>query len=335
MGKAKSSASEFIQRREGDWKRLQQLVERNRGRNNLTANEIRELGVLYRAVASDLAIARRDFPAERVTPFLNQLLTRSHSFIYQEDVSDSRNLFRYFTHTIPQTFRDTWAFTFVSFLLFLIPFIIGFRLAYINPAVAVPLGLEAPRQLLANQEIWTQFPPEERPEAMSQIATNNIRVAMLAFGGGVSLGLMTVYVLCFNGLFIGAILGLAYHYGLGYELTNFVFAHGVVELSVIFIAGGAGLQVGWSIIHPGKLTRRDSLALTARRAAALVTLGILLLLGAGAIEGFLSPSQAPFAVKVATGLGTGALMYLYLLLAGRDRSSKARRQAALPSPATR
>ncbi len=328
------SVSEFIRQREGDWKRLEQLTSRHRGRNPLTADEIHELSTLYRAVTSDLAVARRDFPAERVAVVLNQLLTRTHTFIYQEDVSNSRNLLDYFTHTIPQTFRQTWPFTLAGFLLFVIPFIIGFRLAFVNPAVAEPLGLGPIRQQLANQTIWTEIPPAERPSAMSQIATNNIRVALLAYGGGMTLGIFSVYVLMFNGVFIGAVLGLAYHYGLGYELTNFVFAHGVVELSVIFIAGGAGVQIGWAVIHPGALTRRDSVALYARRAAALVVVGILLLLVAGAIEGFLSPSDAPFAIKVATGLGTGALMYAYLLLAGRKKkrhpANRAGQSTALP-----
>ncbi|MEL6272927.1 MAG: stage II sporulation protein M [Chloroflexota bacterium] len=317
------SVTEFIERREADWQRLEQLIARNQGRNVLTAQEIHELGMLYRAVTSDLAVARRDFPRERVTAFLNQLLTKSHSFIYQEDVTDSRNLFHYFTHTIPQTFRETWVFTVVGFLLFLVPFIVGFRLAYINPAVAEPLGLEGPRAILADQQIWTEIPPNERPAAMSTIATNNIRVAILAFGGGITLGIFSVYILTYNGLVIGAVLGLAYHYGLGYELTNFVFAHGVVELSVIFMAGGAGLQVGWAVINPGIHLRRDSIAKTARRAAALVTVSILLLLGSGAIEGFLSPSDAAFWIKVATGLGTGALMYSYLILSGWERKPEA------------
>ncbi len=313
------SVSEFIRDRERDWKRLEQLTNQNRGRNALTADEIHELSTLYRAVTSDLAVARRDFPGERVVVVLNQLLTRTHSFIYQEDVSNSRNLIEYFTHTIPQTFRQTWPFTLAGFLLFVVPFIIGFRLAFVNPAIAEPLGLAGIRQQLADQTLWTEIPPGERPAAMSSIATNNIRVAMLAYGGGVTLGIFSLYILVFNGLFIGAVLGLAYHYDLGYELTNFVFAHGVVELSVIFIAGGAGLQIGWAVIHPGALTRRDSIALYARRAAALVVVGIILLLISGAIEGFLSPSDAPFAIKVATGLGTGALMYAYLLFSGSEK----------------
>jgi len=319
MFSSQLSITEFIERRERDWKRLEQLVDKNKGRNTLSAEEIYELGTLYRAVTSDLAIARRDFPQERVTPILNQLLTRAHSFIYQQDVTDSRGFFHYFTHTIPQTFRQTWFFSFAGFLLFLIPFIVGFRIAYLNPAVAQPLGIEEMRLILANDTVWTEIPPNERPNAMSQIATNNIRIAILAFGGGITLGIYSVYILTYNGLVIGAVLGLAYHYGLGYELTNFIFAHGVVELSVIFFSGGAGMQVGWAVINPGIYSRRDAIARTARRAAALITAAIILLMISGVIEGFLSPSDAPFSVKVATGLGTGLLMYSYFLFSGWEK----------------
>src|SRR5215470_14077199 len=102
----------------------------------MKADEIRELGTLYRAVTSDLALARRDYPGQRVTVFLNQLLTSTHSYIYQEDVSDLRPVARYFTHDLPSTFRQTAIFTLVAFLLFMVPAIVGYRLAYVNPDLA-------------------------------------------------------------------------------------------------------------------------------------------------------------------------------------------------------
>src|SRR5690349_4251669 len=115
------NTNDFIASREKDWKRLETLLARRRGRDSLNADEVRELGKLYRAVTSDLAIARRDYPQQRVTTFLNQLALRTHSFIYQQDVSDLRPLVRYWTHTLPQTFRETWLFTFIAFLLFFVP----------------------------------------------------------------------------------------------------------------------------------------------------------------------------------------------------------------------
>jgi uncharacterized membrane protein SpoIIM required for sporulation len=312
------SVNDFVQQREKDWQRLEALVKAHRGRSRLTAADARELGTLYRAVASDLAQARRDYPDQRVTVFLNQLLTRTHNFIYQEDVSDWGRLWRMFTHTLPRTFRETWLFTLAAFLLFTVPFVAGYRMAYASPDIAGALGLEEQRRTLAENDIWTDIPIESRPYASAFIMSNNIRVAILAFGGGVTFGLFTVYILVMNGLIIGAVLGLAAHYGMGMSLLDFIFAHGVVELSVIFIAGGAGLQLGWALLNPGRYSRRNALVIAARRSVALVLVAVPLLVAAGLIEGFISPSELPFAVKVGVGLTTGAIMYVYLLSAGRE-----------------
>lgn len=314
------TVNDFIKNREDDWQRLAELIDRSSSRSGIKGAEVRELGALYRTVTSDLAIARRDYPAHRVNGYLNQLLTRAHSHIYREDSGDFRRIWHYIIDTIPQTFRETQLFTLVAFLLFMIPAIIGFHLASTNPDVATPLGLTAIRETLVEHEIWTDIPLEERPYASAFIMSNNIRVAILAFGGGVTFGLFTVYILVMNGLTIGAVLGLATHYGMGGALFDFIFAHGVVELSVIFIAGGAGLQLGWALLRPGLYSRRDALGIAAQRAIALAMMALPFLIVAGLIEGFISPSDAEFnfTLQLIVGLGSGALMYSYLYLSGRS-----------------
>src|SRR5260221_13787694 len=134
-------------------------------------------------------------------------------------------------------------FTLASFLLFRIPALIGFRLTYTNPDAAASLGLEQERQTLANNATWTDIPVNARPYAASFIMSNNIRVALLAFGGGIAIGLFSVYLLVTNGLSVGAVLGLAVHYNMGQVMLGFIVGHGVIELNVIFIAGRAGLQL--------------------------------------------------------------------------------------------
>lgn len=320
------SVNDFIKLREKDWARLQLLIDKHKGRGALIAVEVRELGALYRAVTSDLAQARRDYPGQNVTVFLNQLLTRAHSFIYQQDVSDWRQIPRYFSQTLPQTFRQTWVFTFIAFLLFTVPAVISYRLAYINPDIAEPLNLVVMSETLADSETWTDIPVEQRPYASAFIMSNNIRVAILAFGGGITFGLFTVYILISNGLVIGGVLGLAAHYGMNHVLVEFIIGHGVIELSVIFIAGGAGLQLGWALFNPGPYSRRDALGLAARRALYLVIATIPLLVIAGLIEGFISPSDASFTMSVAVGLISGVILYSYLILTGRE--ARAGKQSA-------
>jgi uncharacterized membrane protein SpoIIM required for sporulation len=316
------NVNDFIKLRQKDWQRLETLISPRVGQSRLTASEVHELGTLYRAITSDLALARRDYPDQRAMVYLNQLLTKTHSFIYKEDVSDFRQFFRYFTRRIPQTFRQTARYTLVAFLLFIIPAIIGFRLAYTNPNVATPLGLAAERQILSEKDTWTNIPVEERPFFSPLIMSNNIRIAILAFGGGILFGLYSLYVLTFNGLVIGAVLGLAAHYDVGMTLLTFIAGHGVIELSVIFIAGGAGLQLGWALLNPGPYTRRDALGLAARRAVTLLVACVPLLVIAGTIEGFFSPTDAPFAVHALVGLVSGVLLYGYLGLVGRGATEQ-------------
>ncbi len=323
------SVNDFIKLREKDWERLQQLIRKRRGRETLSASEVQELGMLYRAVTSDLALARRDYKGQKVAQFLNQLLTRTHNFIYQEDVNNWRSLPRYFTRTLPRTFRQTWLFTLTAFLLFAIPAVVGYRLAFTNPDVAEPLDLVYIRETLINQQTWTDIPLEERPYTSAFIMSNNIRVAILAFGGGVLFGLFSVYMLVSNGLVIGAVMGLAAHYGMGATLLEFVIGHGVLELSMIFIAGGAGLQLGWALLNPGPYNRRDSLGLAARRAIVLILGVIPVLVVAGLIEGFISPSDATLAESSAVGVTTGVLLYGYLLFVGRKNTAHASQSRGL------
>ena len=142
----------------------------------------------------------------------------------------------------------------------------------------------------------------------------------MAFAGGVSGGLLTVYALVMNGLILGGLLGLTSHYGIGMDLATFVIGHGVIELSVIFIAGGSGLMLGWALLRPGLMRRRDALAQAARKAVQLLGGAIPLLVIAGSIEGFISPSETiPMEVKWSVGIVSGILLYSYLFFAGREK----------------
>ena len=85
------------------------------------------------------------------------------------------------------------------------------------------------------------------------------RSSFLAFASGLTAGLLTLWVLFFNGLMIGTLTGLTAFHGIGFELWTFVIGHGVIELSIIFISGGSGLMLGWAILRPGLMRRRDAL----------------------------------------------------------------------------
>jgi uncharacterized membrane protein SpoIIM required for sporulation len=175
---------------------------------------------------------------------------------------------------------------------------------------------------IQRQDLWVHIPVNERPYASSFIMQNNIQVAIMAFGGGMLAGTFTVWAMVYNGLLLGAIMGLTMHYGVGLEMWSFVIGHGVIELTVICMAGGSGLMLGWAIIQPGLLRRRDALAQAGQRAVKIVIGCIPLLVVAGTIEGFISPAESiPWPFKFALGLTTGVILYSYLALAGREKKS--------------
>jgi uncharacterized membrane protein SpoIIM required for sporulation len=317
------SPEQFYHDRQHVWQQFSQLVER--GQNSLqqfSPDEVRQLGQLYRTVASDLALAQREFPQHRVTTYLNQLVAQGHAIVYQGEPLATRRLRRFFTHRFPQVFRETLPFTVVATLLLCLPALLLGLAVYASPEtvrIFLPPQIQQVIPLVEQQELWVDIPVTERPYFSSVIMTNNIRVSFMAFAGGVTAGLFTVYIMVLNGLMLGGLTGLTAHYGVGWELWHFVIGHGVIELSTIFIAGGSGLMIGWAIINPGLLSRRDALVLAARKALYLILGCIPLLIIAGLIEGFISPNEnIPPLLKWTVGIGSGLLVYAYLLLAGRD-----------------
>ncbi len=316
----------FYQTRQADWQTLTQLIDRAQNDiRELSSEEIQTLGCLYRATTSDLALAQRDFPEHRVTAYLNQLVAHGHAVVYRSEPLAGNRLLRFATRGFPQVYRETLSYTLIAALLFIIPALAAGSGTAWQPTIArwlLPVKAQHLIPAIEKQELWTDIPIEARPYVSSFIMRNNIQVAFLSFGGGVLAGVLTVWVMVFNGLMLGSITGLTAHYGVGFDLWTFVIGHGVIELSVVFIAGGSGLMLGWAILQPGLLRRRDALTLAARKAVRLVIGCVPLLFLAGLIEGFISPNETiPWQLKWSIGLGSGILLYTYLLLAGKGIGS--------------
>jgi uncharacterized membrane protein SpoIIM required for sporulation len=325
------SADEFYQTRKNDWEKLTSLLDRcQNGNIQLSSEEIKALGQLYRLATSDLALAQRDFPQQRVTIYLNQLVARAHAVIYRGEPVAWRRIWRFIAVDYPRLFRQSAPFILIAFLIFAIPAATAAALTVNNPGAArwlLPGQVQQLIPMIEERQLWVDIPVNERPYTSSFIMQNNIQVTILAFGGGLLAGLFTVWVMAFNGLVLGGITGLTAHYEVAFELWTFVIGHGVIELSVIFIAGGAGLMLGWGLIYPGLARRGDSVAQAARKAVRLVGGGIPLLVIAGLIEGFLSPAEnIAWYFKWGFGLFSGLVLYSYLLLAGRQRSKQPRLQ---------
>ena len=317
----------FVAERRTRWAELEAAVKRaRRGRLRGTpAEEIERFGLLLRHSASDLAIARRDYPDAEVTAYLNALCARAHPLLYRGTPMRLSSIPAFYARGLPRAFRAARPYILASLALMAIGFIAGFVALYLRPDLRSALVPQSLFDQMARGQIQANVP--DAPLAASFIIQNNIRVALVCFAGGVLLGLPTAFVLLVNGWMLGTIAA-AVHEG-GYDLAfwSLIVPHGVIELSVIVIAGGTGLMLGASILRPGHPSRADALGGAARRAAVLA-LGIAtLLIVAGTLEAFVSPSTLPGAAKLAIGAVTGLLLYSWLLRGGREP----RRQAAQPA----
>ena len=312
----------FLEQRRPSWTQLEKLLLKAKDNvRDLSKNELDELGLLYRTATSDLALAQRDFSKQKVAVYLNQLVGQTHALIYQERPVQLAWFRRFFTITFPQLYRELLPYTILATLLFLIPALLSYYVVLTQPEAAYMIqgeGLRAMEREVASGKLWTEIAPSVRSTASAGIMTNNIQVTFLAFAGGMLSGLLTVYIMITNGMHLGSIFAWLQPFGLSGGLAEFVVAHGFIELSVIFLAGGCGLYLGDGILRPGLLSRRQAL-IERGRAAVLLILGCVpLLITAGLIEGFISPSSLPWMVKLAVGLSTGIALHSYWLLAGKQ-----------------
>ena len=321
-----ASPDRFIKERKGAWQRLEDLLgmlDRSSLRR-LNREEVRELGRIYRRTASDLAIARAECRDPRLVNYLNSLVIRAHGRIYRADASEGRHRLRnFFARDFPRTFRRTWRFTALAFAFFLLFGVASFLGTWHDPEFSDLAGVpaHARERILERKPRWWKELNEANQLAATGIATHNIRVTFNAFALGATFGIGTLFYMAVNGLSIGSVLALTLHAGYADELLTFMAGHGVIELTCIFIAGGAGMLFGTAVLFPGNRPRFDNLRLRGRESAQLIAGCVPLLAVAGTIEGFISPAPIPAGIKFAVAAVTGVALYAYLLLAGRGEDA--------------
>jgi uncharacterized membrane protein SpoIIM required for sporulation len=311
----------FIDQRKSSWQRLEDLLallDRSTLRR-LHREEVRELGRIYRRTASDLAIARAESRDPRLINYLNSLVIRAHGRIYRADAHGAQRIRDFFLRELPRTFRRTWRYTALSVSVFVVFAFLGFLVTKYDPEFSEIIGVDpAFRELqIETKTHWWEELNEYSQVGATSIFTHNIQVTIYTFAFGALFGVGTLFYLAYNGALIFAVLALTYRAGFGNDLLTFMVGHGVIELSCVFIAGGAGLLIGSALVLPGDLSRADALKTRGMEAVRLMIGVAVLLVLAGIIEGFISPAPISPVIKFGIGGLTGLALYAYLLLAGR------------------
>jgi len=300
----------------------------SRGVAALSHSELQELGLLYRQTASDLATVREDAANQQLAAYLNQLLGRSHNLIYMGHKPKVSGIVRFYTETYPEVFRDTLLQTLLALAIFAAAGLTACIITIHDPGFAHRLLGPHMMETIEQRKMWTDSIVTIKPVASSGIMTNNLAVAFATFAMGITAGLGTIWMMTMNGLLIGVIGAATWRAGMALQLWSFVAPHGVLELPAIFIAGGAGLEIARGLLFPGLLPRRASLARAGGRGARLLLGTIPMLVVAGVIEGFFSPSKAPVAVKFALAGALFTALLTYLFLFGRPKTKTAKADSA-------
>lgn len=311
----------FLEQHKGNWERLEDLLSmlNGTGLRGLSRMEVREFGELYRRAAADLAIARAETRDPKLINYLNNLVIRAHGRIYRAEGQGVGLIWKFFAADLPQIFRRNFRYMALACAVYFSFAIFGFISTWIDTDFTHFVMLSGVTSEITAGNQWWKSLNDANQIGATHILSNNILVTMRVFAMGAFLGIGAFYDLAFEGARLGSVFAACYKLNppFGNELAAFVVGHGVVEISTIFFCAGAGMMIGYAIINPGDLTRAQAVKKKGVEAAKIVIGCACFLVIAGIIEGFLSPSDLPAAVKIATGIGTGIAMYSYLLLAGR------------------
>jgi uncharacterized membrane protein SpoIIM required for sporulation/uncharacterized RDD family membrane protein YckC len=326
-GSGSPAAAALLRRQRGRWSEYLQLLKRVRdGRlTSLPEREVSHFAALYREVASDLARARTYGASPELLYMLERGVGSGHNLLYRTPPQSAKRAWRWLASGFPALVRRRSPAILLAALLLFGPAVASFAAIAAEPGRArtmLPAEMIVRAEEGAAREArgigYAEIPDVMMPLFSSGIIANNVQVSFFAFAAGILAGLGTALILLMNGVFLGGVAGLFHAEGLNRYFWSFVLPHGVLELTAICIAGGAGLWLGSAFVLPGRRTRRAVLVERGREAVSLLAGVVVLLVLAGLVEGFISPSQLPAPAKFAFAGMSFVGLAAYLLRAGTD-----------------
>lgn len=276
----------FVKQNKDKWTRFESVL-----RNNIQINPD-ELSSLYVEITDHLSYARTFYPKSETLRYLNSLAVLAHNKIYKSK-KESRNKFiSFYTKEFPLFFYQYHKQLLVAFVSFALFVAIGaFSAATDGDFVRLIMGDGYVNMTISNIEKGDPMAVYKKMgevEMFLGITVNNIRVALNAFVFGIFLSVGTLYIMMRNGIMLGSFQYFFYDYDLFWESVRTIWIHGTIEISVIIVAGCAGLVLGNSILFPGTYTRLQSFVKGAKDGLKIIASTIPFFIIAGFLEGYVT-----------------------------------------------
>ena len=328
-----AQASALFRRQKRAWDQYDAMLTEARGGGlpKMGEGRVSRFAGMYREVAADLARARTYGGSPELLFTLERAVGAGHNLLYRAPARGFSGFRRFLTSGFPALTRRLWRPILLASVLFYLPGILTFAAVRDDPGRGrnlLPAEMmdraekAAERSAVGKGYVRAAEVEGGMPFIASMVMSNNIRVTFMAFAGGIAAGLLTALVLVFNGVQLGAAAGVFANYGASLYLWSFVLPHGFIELTAICIAGGAGLWLGSAFVVPGRVTRREALVTRGREAVSLIGGTAVMLVVAGTIEGFISPSDLPTPVKLSVAGIAALATILYFAFAGRGEEGR-------------
>ncbi|WP_017604624.1 stage II sporulation protein M [Nocardiopsis alkaliphila] len=297
-----------------EWDRLDDLVRRRR---SLTGEEIDELVELYQRVSTHLSVMRTFGQDPALSGRLSSLVARARSAVTGTHSSGWADVGGFFTRVFPAVlYRLRWWWLAVTAGTLAVATVTGWWIAS-NPDVLAALGTPDSIARYVEYEFANYYTENPAGSFAAQVWTNNAWVAAQAIIFGVAFGLPTLWVLLSNAVNIGAAGGMMFAMGRGDVFFALILPHGLLELTAVFVAGGVGLKLGWTLISPGDRTRLRALGEEARAAIAVVLGLVVVLFISGLIEGLVTGWVTNTWIAIGIGVVAEVLFFLYVFTVGK------------------
>ena len=322
---------ELLERRRRNWQELEAFCERlqgNAGMSVLPPAQMSRFAALHRSACADLALAHSYQLPQNTVQYLHLLVGRAHNQLYRSRKFDFAAWGNMLLYDTPQRIFNDRCVQFM-FLLFWGMFILSAWLAYEKntwPDFAErALGEEQIKNL--EQMYKDPIGGSQRDGDMNAFMAgfyvwNNAGIGLRVF----SLGLLVIpgmLILMFNAISLGAAFGYMARPDVmaqeGQNFFHFVTAHGPFELTAIVLSAGAGLRLGLSWMVPGEYSRISSMMKTGQETMPIIMASVIMFCLAAMIEGFLSPSAAPYWVKALVAMLSSGMLAFYFVVLGFPR----------------